>query len=150
MLQYIGPPLRCYVPSKVGLIYQQHPSWEGYNYYVVCKPWIWTIHGLLCSKHGSALERTIHGLLAQFVDRAKQNVQSMDSDNPVIVTHAIQQAFWASRSSVLTQNHPVASYCKVRLLFLRKKSWKNKLNSSIYSIILMLWQRQCSWCEDST
>ena len=32
---------------------------------------------------------TIHGLLAQSVDRSKRN---MDSDNPVILTYAIRQA----------------------------------------------------------
>ena len=33
------------------------------------------------------LVRTIHGLLAQSVDCAKQKAQSMYSDNPVILTY---------------------------------------------------------------
>ena len=62
------------------------------------KPWIWTIHGLRYSKHGSALARKIYGLLAQSVDYEKWKAQSMDSDNPVILTYTIQQAVWARKS----------------------------------------------------
>ena len=28
---------------------------------VMCKLWIWTIHGLCCSKHGSVLDMCLHG-----------------------------------------------------------------------------------------
>ena len=56
------------------------------------KPWMGSIHGFGWSKHRSVLVRTIHGLLAQSLDCAKQKGQSMYSDNPVILTYAIQQA----------------------------------------------------------
>ena len=65
---------------------------------VMLKPWMWTIHGLCCLKHGSALAWTIYALLAQSIDHTKWKAQSMDLDNLVILTYAIWQAVWASRS----------------------------------------------------
>ena len=53
----------------------------------MCKPWMWTIHRLGCSKHGSMLAQTIHRLIVQSVDCAKQTAQSMNSDNPVILMY---------------------------------------------------------------
>ena len=46
--------------------------------YVRHKAWIWTIHGLRCTKHGSALCTTIHRLPAQSLDRVNRRTQSMD------------------------------------------------------------------------
>ena len=46
--------------------------------YVGCKAWICAIHGLLCTKRGSALCTTIHGLSAQSADCAIHCAQSTD------------------------------------------------------------------------
>ena len=45
-----------------------------------------TIHGLHCSKHGSALCATIHGLSAQSVDRATREL-SIDLAKPWIARY---------------------------------------------------------------
>ena len=71
----------------------------------MCKPWIWTIHGLL----------------AQSIDQAKQKAQSMDLDNPVIRTYALWLAVWVSRSC----RHEAIDFCsfsdrKVRKIYCLK------------------------------
>ena len=86
-------------------------------YNAMRKLWMWTIHGLGCSKHGSVLVQTIHELLAQSVDRAKRKAQSMDLDNPVILTYAIWQAVWVSMQELQAWSYPIAYHCKIRLLF---------------------------------
>ena len=48
------------------------------------KHWIRTIHGLRCTKHGSVLCKTIHGLPAQSIDCVNRRAQSMDLAKPWI------------------------------------------------------------------
>ena len=54
--------------------------------YVGSKAWIQTIHRCNCTKCGSVLYATIHGLSTHSADHANQRVQSMDSGNPLVVT----------------------------------------------------------------
>ena len=65
--------------------YIMSPIPQATHYYVMCKPWMWTIQGLCCSKHGSALTQTIYRLLAQSVDHTKgaEHGFAKSSDNDV-------------------------------------------------------------------
>ena len=55
---------------------------EVWLVYVGRKVWIRTIHEWNCTKCGSMLRTTIHGLPAHSVHRADRRAQSVDSGNP--------------------------------------------------------------------
>ena len=102
------------------------PNGAHVHVYIMRKSWMWTIHRLRCSKHRTALVRTIHGLLAQSIYHKKWRHRAWIRKIQWYWYTPHGRLFWV-RSFMQARSHLIIYHCKIRPLFLRKENWENHI-----------------------